>query len=143
MSRYPLRRSYRCQLRVWSSWKHTLENIFHNYFTCLLYTSSGHIYVHYRYDCKHEARQNCRKCFTNSSTPIYLSLIHISMRTYRIGQHQTSGTNEADNTQVVSELYEVFVKENARAAGQANYQEGNALNEKYYSDGHSLSLIHI
>ena len=34
---------------------------------------SGHIYVHYRYDCKHEARQNCRKCFTNSSTPIYSS----------------------------------------------------------------------
>ena len=33
VSRYPLRRSYRCQLRVWSSWKHTLENIFHNYFT--------------------------------------------------------------------------------------------------------------
>ena len=60
-----------------------------------------------------------------------------SMRTYRIGQHQTSGTNEADNTQIVSEMYEVFVKENARAAGQANYQEGNALNEKYYSDGHS------
>ena len=59
------------------------------------------------------------------------------MRTYRTGQHQTSGTNEADNTQIVSEMYEVFVKENARAAGQANYQEGNALNEKYYSDGHS------
>ena len=60
-----------------------------------------------------------------------------SMRTYRTGQHQTSGTNEADNTQIVSEMYEVFAKENARAAGQANYQEGKALNEKYYSDGHS------
>ena len=46
-----------------------------------------------------------------------------SMRTYRTGQHQTSGTNEADNTQIVSEMYEVFAKENARAAGQANYQE--------------------
>ena len=71
-----------------------------------------------------------------------------SMRTYRTGQHQTSGTNEADNTQIVSEMYEVFAKENARAAGQANYQEGKAWNEKYYSDGHSdwtyyLSLIHI
>ena len=40
-----------------------------------------------------------------------------SMRTYRTGQHQTSGTNEADNTQIVSEMYEVFAKENARAAG--------------------------
>ena len=36
-----------------------------------------------------------------------------SMRTYRTGQHQTSGTNEADNTQIVSEMYEVFAKENA------------------------------
>ena len=26
------------------------------------------------------------------------------MRTYRTGQHQTSGTNEADNTQIVSEM---------------------------------------
>lgn len=51
------------------------------------------------------------------------------MRTYRTGQHQTSGTNEADNTQIVSEMYEVFAKENARAAGQANYQEGKAWNE--------------
>ena len=60
-----------------------------------------------------------------------------SMRTYRTGQHQTSGTNEADNTQIVSEMYEVFAKENARAAGQANYLEGKALNEKYYSDNSS------
>ena len=50
---------------------------------------------------------------------------------------EISGTNEADNTQIVSEMYEFFAKENARAAGQANYQEGKALNEKYYSDGHS------
>ena len=40
-------------------------------------------------------------------------------------------------TQIVSEMYEGFAKENARAAGQANYQEGKAWNEKYYSDGHS------
>ena len=46
-------------------------------------------------------------------------------------------SNEADNTQIVSEMYEVFAKENARAASQANYQEGKALNEKYYSDSHS------
>lgn len=32
------------------------------------------------------------------------------MRTYRTGQHQTSGTNEADNTQIVSEMYEVLRK---------------------------------
>ena len=33
-----------------------------------------------------------------------------SMRTYRTSQHQTSGTNEADNTQIVSEMYEIFAK---------------------------------
>ena len=59
------------------------------------------------------------------------------MRTYRTSQHQTSGTNEADNTQIISEMYEIFAKENARAVSQANYQEGKALNEKYYSDSHS------
>lgn len=58
-----------------------------------------------------------------------------AMRTYRTGQHQTTGTNEKDNTQIVSEMYEIFAKENARAAGRANYQEGKALNEKYYADG--------
>ena len=42
-------------------------------FFAVYFHRSGHIYVHYRYDCKHEARQNCRKCFTNSSTPIYSS----------------------------------------------------------------------
>ena len=40
-------------------------------------------------------------------------------------------------SKIVREMYEVFAKENARAAGQANYQEGKAWNEKYYSDGHS------
>lgn len=33
-----------------------------------------------------------------------------SMRTYWTSQHQTSGTNEADNTQIVSEMYEVLRK---------------------------------
>lgn len=60
-----------------------------------------------------------------------------SMRMYRTQQHQTSGTNEADNTQIVSEIYEIFAKENARAASQANYQEGKEMNEEYYSDGQS------
>ncbi len=58
-----------------------------------------------------------------------------SMRIYRTQQHQTSGTNEVDNRQIVGEIYEIFAKENARAASQANYLEGKALNEEYYSDG--------
>jgi len=36
----------------------------------------------------------------------------------------SNNLNEADNTQIVSEMYEIFAKENARAASLANYQEG-------------------
>jgi hypothetical protein len=55
-----------------------------------------------------------------------------SMRIYRTQQHQTSGTNEEDNAQIVSEMYEIFAKENARAARSANYQEGKAINASSY-----------
>lgn len=54
------------------------------------------------------------------------------MRIYRTQQHQTSGTNEDDNTQIISEMYEIFAKENARAARAANYQEGKELNASSY-----------
>ena len=55
-----------------------------------------------------------------------------SMRIYRTQQHQTSGTNEEDNAQIVSEMYEIFAKENARVARTANYQEGKAINASSY-----------
>ena len=54
------------------------------------------------------------------------------MRIYRTQQHQTTGTNAADNTQIISEMYEIFAKENARAARQANYQEGKEMNTSSY-----------
>lgn len=60
-----------------------------------------------------------------------------SMRIYRTQQRQTTGANEADNTQIVSEMYEIFAKENARAARQANYQEGKELNQSMYQDNSS------
>lgn len=54
-----------------------------------------------------------------------------SMRTYRTQQCQTNGNNINDNTQIVSEIYEIFAKENQRAARNANYNEGLPLNDKY------------
>ena len=60
-----------------------------------------------------------------------------SMRTYRTGQHQTSGTNEADNTQIVSEMYEVLQKKmQGRQVRRTIRKEKHGM-KKYYSDGHS------
>lgn len=54
-----------------------------------------------------------------------------SMRMYRTKQRQTSGNNLEDNKQIISEMYEMFAKENQRAARIANYNEGISVNEKY------------
>lgn len=56
---------------------------------------------------------------------------YTSMEIYRKQQRQTSGNDIADKQQIVSELYERFAKENARAARVANFNEGKALNVKY------------
>jgi polyhydroxyalkanoate synthesis regulator phasin len=53
------------------------------------------------------------------------------MRLYRAGQHQTTGNIDDDSTQIVSEIYEIFAKENARAARNANYNEGQNVNKEY------------
>ena len=53
------------------------------------------------------------------------------MRIYRTKQRQTSGTDADDLRQIVSQVYEVFAKENQRAACRANYNEGRALNDTY------------
>ena len=39
-----------------------------------------------------------------------------SMRAYHSQMRHTTGMNEEDNTQIVSEIYEIFAKENQRAA---------------------------
>lgn len=53
------------------------------------------------------------------------------MRIYRTGQRQTSGNDIEDNSQIVSQMYEIFAKENQRAARNANYEEGAAINASY------------
>ena len=43
----------------------------------------------------------------------------------------SSGDAEIDNKQIVSQIYEIFAKENTRAARRANYDEGAAINADY------------
>lgn len=54
-----------------------------------------------------------------------------SMRKYRAALCQTSGDDALDKKQIVSKVYEIFAKENARSARSANYEEGEALNAQY------------
>lgn len=54
-----------------------------------------------------------------------------SMRSYRTQLCHTSGTNKQDNTQIVSQIYEIFAKENQRAARAANDEEGIQINKNY------------
>ena len=61
----------------------------------------------------------------------YFRLCCTSMRIYRTQQHQTSGKNEDDNRQILNEVYDVFAKENMRAARIANYYEGEKINASY------------
>jgi len=56
------------------------------------------------------------------------------MRIYRTQQGQTSGKIEKDNAQIISETYEIFAKENQRAARQANDMEGETINKNYGND---------
>lgn len=59
----------------------------------------------------------------------YLEVCCVSMRIYQTQQCHTSGYNETDNQQIVGQVYEVFAKMNARAALNANYEEGLAENQ--------------
>ena len=53
------------------------------------------------------------------------------MRAYQSQMRHTTGMNEEDNTQIVSEIYEMFAKESQRAARNANYEEGLEINKQY------------
>ena len=61
----------------------------------------------------------------------YFELCCSSMMLYRIQQRQTSGKTEDDNKQIVSEMYDIFAKENMRAAQYVNYREGETINSAY------------
>ncbi len=56
-----------------------------------------------------------------------------NMRRHQVKQFHTNGNTEADNRRIVSAVYEIFAKENVRAANHANYNEGAAINEGYGS----------
>ncbi len=51
-----------------------------------------------------------------------------SMRVYLSQTRRTTGTDEKDNAQIISQVYEMFAKENQRMANHANYQEGLKVN---------------
>ena len=53
------------------------------------------------------------------------------MRKYQVQQHWSSGNVDEDNRKIISEVYEIFAKENARAARRANYDEGAKINADY------------
>lgn len=55
----------------------------------------------------------------------------MAMRVYYTGQLKTSGNNEADNQKIVSKIFEIFSKENQRAALKANKEEGIEINKEY------------
>ena len=68
----------------------------------------------------------------------YFNQCCADMRNYCIKQCRTTGTNEAANKQIIGQVYEIFAKENQRAARNANYEEGKAVNDslanKYRDD---------
>lgn len=57
-----------------------------------------------------------------------------SMRVYLAQSRHTTGTSEIDNKQILSQIYEMFAKENQRMANYANYQEGMKVNCGYGGD---------
>lgn len=54
-----------------------------------------------------------------------------AMRVRHSQMRHTTGVNVEDNTQIVSQVYEIFAKENQRAARNANYEEGLKINRQY------------
>lgn len=53
------------------------------------------------------------------------------MRQCRNEMGQTTGVDQADNMQIVGQVYEMYAKENQRAARRTNYAKGCAMNGKY------------
>lgn len=79
---------------------------------------------------------NCMKDFydgkkSQSEVENYFEECCESMRMYRTSIFQTSGSDEVDNKQIVSQVYEIFAKENQRATRYCNYYEGLARNQQY------------
>ncbi len=65
----------------------------------------------------------------------YFGIYCSYMRIYRMQQYQTSEKSEDDNKQIISDIYDIFAKENMRAARNANYFEGEKVNLSYGRGG--------
>ncbi len=59
----------------------------------------------------------------------------LAMRKHVASERWTSGDDEMDQQKIVGEIYEIFAKENARAASYANNMEGEAMNMLYGGRG--------
>lgn len=87
----------------------------------------------------HNMQDSIYNCMTDfyagkiseSDVKDYMEECCVSMRIYQTQQCHTSGYNETDNQSIVGQVYEVFAKMNARAALNANYNEGLAENQAY------------
>lgn len=87
------------------------------------------------YDMQKEIGKYMRRFYTEnisqSELEEYFEKCCLSMRKHVANMRWTSGDDAADRQKIVSEIYEIFAKENARAANYANYQEGEARNATY------------
>ena len=68
---------------------------------------------------------------SNDELDQYFSACCTEMRKYQVQCHRSSGNVDEDNRKIISQVYEIFAKENARAARRANYDEGAKINESY------------
>lgn len=56
------------------------------------------------------------------------------MLSYRVDMHQTTGKNEADKVKIISDVFEVFAKQNMVAARYENYKEGQNIHTENGGD---------
>ncbi len=68
---------------------------------------------------------------SNDELEQYFNACCTEMRKYQAQCHRSSGNVDEDNRKIISQVYEIFAKENARAARRANYDEGAKINESY------------
>lgn len=63
------------------------------------------------------------------------------MLDYRVQKHDISGNMDDFKVNIISKVYELFAKENARAASHANYAEGEKINAGY-ADGNRQNWVY-
>lgn len=87
------------------------------------------------YDMQKEIGQYMRDFYTGNISQSELADFFEeccqSMRKYAAGKRWTSGDDGVDQQKIVGEIYEIFAKENARAAVYANDLEGETMNMSY------------